>query len=133
MDAPEQSPQQRLAHKTRWFLYRRKLKTVAKRGEKIPALRKRGKARASRVGVVVFKQGESVKIVIEKGVPMPPAKQAIDAFGLKQMEISDSFFIEVAKKEEKALRNKISLSATRAGMSVSIRAVDGGIRVWRTK
>lgn len=74
-----------------------------------------------------------MKIVIEKGIPIPSAKRGVDKFRLNELEVGDSFFLELTQYKEKQIRNTLSLRARRLGIKPSIRRVDDGIRVWRVE
>ena len=68
-------------------------------------------------------------IKIEKGVPLPKEKKA-SAYPVREMEIGDSFFIAGASiqgKEQAACRQM----AGNRGFKLTIRTVEGGLRVWR--
>ncbi len=70
---------------------------------------------------------------IEKNHPIPKGRAK---YPLDQLEVGDSFFIpEVDKERHKNIRIYVSGWARRSktGMKFTTRAVDDGIRVWRTE
>jgi hypothetical protein len=72
-------------------------------------------------------------IKIESGIPMPESTGAgrTPKYPWKEMSVGDSFFDGTAAKTTLA---SAAYKASRIyGMKYSIRAVDGGVRVWRIK
>ena len=65
-------------------------------------------------------------ITIEKGVPLQTNRQT---YPFAQMAIGDSFF--VADISSSKLTSAASYWAKRHGTKFTVRAVDGGARVWR--
>jgi len=70
------------------------------------------------------------KFVIEKGVPVAPPGNSIYPFG--ELDVGDSFLLPTGAGNASAFRRSASLWAARHGAKVTIRKVDGGVRVWRT-
>lgn len=81
---------------------------------------------------------------IEKGIPIPAAQPrgAAVKYPFAQMEIGDSFFVpsvvkgdETADKAAERLKSSLSSHKRRAqkqtGFVLTVRVVDGGVRVWR--
>lgn len=74
------------------------------------------------------------EIVIEHGVPLPPAATGKAKYPWEQLEVSDSFFVPGEGKSVRATaykRNKLG-GAQYAVRNVKRRNVDG-VRVWRVK
>jgi hypothetical protein len=87
--------------------------------------------------------------VIDKGIPAPPPSRGRGAgtgFPFKEMEVGDSFYVEVDPSPEAETASKLlvrrvrqaALGANRKadktgeGAKFTVRKVDGGVRVWRT-
>lgn len=67
---------------------------------------------------------------IERGIPIPPKggeRTGLTAT-LRALDVGDSFLIANEKERLRALH-----FASRAGVKIATRKVEGGIRVWRTK
>jgi hypothetical protein len=69
------------------------------------------------------------KFVIEKGVPVAAHGNAIYPFG--EMEVGDSFILPNGAGNASSFRRSAALWAARNNAKVTIRKVDGGLRVWR--
>lgn len=69
---------------------------------------------------------------IETGVPRPFKKTENYRGLMKRMSVDDSFLIPLAQKTPTS-RNCIYGAAKSTGIKVSVRSVDGGLRVWRIK
>ena len=67
---------------------------------------------------------------IEKGIPAPPAP-AQRSYPFAAMEIGDSFFVECASPC-RSVRVQASKQSKRLGRTFTVRATEGGVRVWRT-
>ena len=70
---------------------------------------------------------------IEKNIPIPEKRRT---YPLDELDIGDSFLVQVPKEEIKSARNKLSASvsnASKTGSKFTVRVVDGGLRVWRTE
>lgn len=72
--------------------------------------------------------------VIEKGVPVVDSRGRPNVYPFGQMEIGDSFF--ASKDTDKSLhmntvRRAASAWATRHGVKMIVRKVEGGVRIWR--
>ena len=71
---------------------------------------------------------------IEKGVPFPESPTAISGpviSAMRAMEPGDSFALPLAGKNEDGLRSNIYTRAKSIGIKVTIRKMDGSLRVWR--
>jgi len=68
------------------------------------------------------------RIRIDKGVPIP-APAAAQKYPMRDLEIGDSFFVPTTNIHGTGLYN----SARRAGIRITLRKVDGGLRCWRTQ
>lgn len=69
---------------------------------------------------------------IEKGVPAPkPRMKGLGIDQFRQMEVGDSFV--VPSERGRTFRGNAYNIARRIGIEVTIRRVDGGVRVWRVK
>lgn len=74
---------------------------------------------------------------IEKNVPMPEGRGRPSAYPWAEMQVNDSFFIEVDAASKTEVQNRTSASARMYrqkvgnGFKVATRSVDGGLRVWR--
>ena len=76
-----------------------------------------------------------IAYVIEKGIPIPPPFRARAGWkkgsgvrcALRKMEIDDSMVVKPVDQFS------ISSHASRLGISVVCRNIDGVVRVWRTK
>lgn len=68
---------------------------------------------------------------IEKNVPLPPKNNGhVDTSPrslMSKMEVGDSILFEVPRSKYAVLHS----SAKRAGIKITVRFVEGGIRVWR--
>ena len=70
---------------------------------------------------------------IEKGIPVPGPR---GSYPLGQMEVGDSFFVPLAdgdKAKRAGIRSGMYVAAKRLGCRFTVRAVDGGLRVWRVE
>lgn len=79
------------------------------------------------------------EIRIEKGIPIPPGGRAGKEnarYPFADMEVGDSFFVAVEREVLRKRRNVLSSASNywkkRGKGQFTIRAVDGGLRVWRT-
>lgn len=64
---------------------------------------------------------------IDRGIPIPENPKRSDKYSfMKKMEIGDSVFLPDSAK------NSVHNAASRAGITVIMRTVQNGIRVWRT-
>lgn len=70
------------------------------------------------------------EIKVESGIPMP--SRSTGKYPLKVMIKGDSFFIP-ADVTTNYLQANLFSSAKRAGIKISTRSVDGGLRVWRVE
>lgn len=70
------------------------------------------------------------KYEIEKGIEIPE-KSLSSIYPFEIMEVGDSFFVDDIKKYEALLSRKAYLFK-KFNIKISVRRVDGGIRVWRT-
>ena len=68
------------------------------------------------------------EFVIEKNVPIPLGHAAAK-YPLREMEIGDSFFVPGIGKASDFSASY--MAGKRLGRKFTIRAVEGGIRVWR--
>lgn len=72
---------------------------------------------------------------IDKGIPMPTARSGIAVYPWADMEIGDSFAVQLIDRER--VRSAASLQRERRGWSFVTRTVtedgDTVVRVWRTK
>ncbi len=72
---------------------------------------------------------------VEKGIPIPPVAHAggrPPRYPFAQLtEAGDSFFIPASEINPKRVRQAAAAYSRRHSVSLSIRAVDGGTRVWR--
>lgn len=71
---------------------------------------------------------------VDKNVPIPEVRglkggKRIEL--LKTMDVGDSVFISDMTKME--VQNRFYNPSARLGMKVTVREVDGGIRMWRIK
>lgn len=65
---------------------------------------------------------------IEKGIPIPANPKRGDKYGfMAEMEIGDSVLLDESAK------NSVHNAANRAKITIVMRSVEGGIRIWRTK
>lgn len=69
-------------------------------------------------------------IIIEKDIPMPEHRQGSLVRVVEQMEVGDSFFLPDTNMYQ---ANKYNNVARRMGVSLTMRSIDGGVRVWRRK
>lgn len=82
---------------------------------------------------------------IEKGIPCPALQPrgVTSKYPFDKMEVGDSFFVPVSPKEGEAvehalsrLRSNIEGNKRRVvkmtGHTITVRIVEGGVRVWRT-
>ena len=67
---------------------------------------------------------------IEKNVPLKAWKME-STYPFEQMEIGDSFFVENGNRI--TLGQAAAYQKRKHGQVYSVRAVDGGLRVWRTE
>jgi hypothetical protein len=67
---------------------------------------------------------------IEKGIPAPPASRAAK-YPFAEMEIGDSLLIPGIKSSAE-ISSSISYRKNRYRENYICRAVEGGVRVWRT-
>ncbi len=67
-------------------------------------------------------------IKIEKNIPIPAYNNKYPWAG---MEIGDSFFVSGATM--KGVGGGLYSCGRRAGFKITVRSVDGGVRVWRTE
>lgn len=68
---------------------------------------------------------------IEKGVPIPGSRAK---YPFVEMEIGDSFFVEVGEDQRRITSQRISGSSQNYGeKKFSVRTVKGGLRIWRVK
>ena len=71
---------------------------------------------------------------IEKGVPIPPRRQSGGApmkYPWKDLQIGDSFF--VPKQTVHPFSGQANTTGKRFNMKFTLRAENGGVRVWRVK
>ena len=66
-------------------------------------------------------------IEIEKGIPVP-ARGRKEKYPWSRLEVEDSFFVAGAKTKRFAAADG---ARKKYGFKITIRTVDGGIRVWR--
>jgi hypothetical protein len=67
---------------------------------------------------------------IEKNVALPPEPNTLGIYPWRELEIGDSFFVKDKKKNN--ISNMASQAGKRMARKFTIRAMEGGIRVWRT-
>jgi len=68
---------------------------------------------------------------IEKGVPIPAMRNAsrwIDQLPLDEMLVGDSLFL----KDRKAIPQQIRNRAKQLKIEITVRALAGGVRLWRS-
>lgn len=76
-------------------------------------------------------------IEIDKGIPIPVKKSGTSAnYPFSSMEVGDSFFIAVVEANEREkMRKRVFANAIYWGRITNrkfcVRAVEGGLRVWR--
>lgn len=70
-------------------------------------------------------------IKIEKGVEIPPQTRRLK-YPFEDMEVGDSFFVKADPKTIRAAAHNYRKTRDKS-RKFTIRAVDGGARVWRTK
>ena len=71
---------------------------------------------------------------IERGVPIPPPDDPaeIEFAVMRELEFGDSFLVPNVRTDLAAFREfSIRTVALHWGVRIEIRAVDGGLRVWR--
>jgi len=69
------------------------------------------------------------EIKIEKGIPAPKANRgARTLYPWREMEVGDSFLIPFATDGK---RRGIYSCASRLGIKIATRTVEGGVRIWR--
>jgi hypothetical protein len=69
---------------------------------------------------------------IEKHVPIPAVRGAGSKFPLEQMEVGDSFVVDI-KAERLAAMVAANIIRQKNGKTFASRSVDGGkFRIWRT-
>ena len=80
----------------------------------------------------------STSHVIERGIPIPPRKPFVGAgrpvaLDLSGLEVRDSVFLKAGTKRA-VTRARVNAynAAKRAEITVTVREVEGGVRVWRT-
>lgn len=67
---------------------------------------------------------------IEKNVPIPADRRKKSKYPWKEMEIGDSFFVPGKGTHE---FRAVPGAQKRYGMKFTMRAVEGGVRVWRVE
>ena len=66
---------------------------------------------------------------IEKGIAVTqPRRGRPSKYPVKEMKVGESFFVPKATSE---FQRSVSQLGRRAGVKLSSRVVDGGVRVWR--
>ena len=66
---------------------------------------------------------------VDKNIPIPRNKHS---YPLKDMEIGDSFFVEVKNNAEKhTVRSSVNYTGGLLGHKYATRSVENGIRIWR--
>lgn len=72
---------------------------------------------------------------IESGVPVPAPERNVKTRNSKypwnSMQVGDSFF--VADFTTKGFAGTVYSAGKRSGRKFTVRAMDGGVRVWRTE
>lgn len=77
------------------------------------------------------------KIVVEKGIPIPDESRGGDhatrtyKYPFHLMEVGDSFFVPELNSYQ--FSGRIANGQHRTGFKFTVRTVEGGIRIWRTK
>jgi hypothetical protein len=73
-----------------------------------------------------------VKVMIEKGVPMPSRSGPMPTVQRELMEVGDSYFLPGAENTS-AERNRVNswMRYRQPTWRFVVRKVDGGVRVWR--
>ena len=69
---------------------------------------------------------KSDRIVIEKGVPLPPRRGPVSKYPFAEMEVGDSFVTDIM-----SIRGTAKQAAARYGKKFTVRRVAEGFRVWR--
>jgi hypothetical protein len=70
---------------------------------------------------------------IEKGIPIPPIKQA-STYPFNTMEVDDSFLVETDREDiVESARSAAQWHAQKYGKKFVTRTVEGGLRIWRVK
>lgn len=71
-------------------------------------------------------------IQIDKNVPLPPSGAGRPPiYPLREMEVGDSFYSAAGKM--KAIATAACKAGKKFGRRYAVRAVDGGVRVWRVE
>ena len=71
---------------------------------------------------------------IERGVPIPPSSDPdeLERRAIRALEVGDSFFVpDVGPLGEAFKEFAIQSVALGCGVRITVRAMDGGLRVWR--
>lgn len=73
------------------------------------------------------------EVKVDKGIPLPNHRCKPSRYPIIQLEPGDSFFVKDLTTS--GIWNEISRVKTQFSdkRSFAVRAVDGGVRVWRTK
>lgn len=66
---------------------------------------------------------------IENGIPIQSKLENLRKYPLREMEVGDSFFIPSVGTNK--IGGRFSYLALRLGIKITVRNVDGGVRVWR--
>lgn len=69
-------------------------------------------------------------IKIEKGIPIPK-KERKSKYPLAEMQIGDSFLIDLDGKKSEGTKTYICTSSTKLGIKTIVREIPEGLRVWR--
>ncbi len=70
---------------------------------------------------------------IDRKVPMPEitGRGAPPKYPFREMQVNDSFFIP--KGNNRSLATRASIAGKALGYRFTVRAVEGGVRIWRVK
>lgn len=76
----------------------------------------------------------SVSYKIEKNVPIPPRRGRRSKYPVAELKTGESFLVPQGTfKKSQSVVSTLYAAAKRAGVKVSVRIMDDGVRVWRTK
>jgi hypothetical protein len=73
-----------------------------------------------------------MSFTIDKNIPIPPVNNGGTLYPFDAMKVGDSFFIP-KDLVGKSTGHSVRQCALRRKIGVTVRQVDGGLRVWRTK
>lgn len=115
---------------------REREKLEAANTEKLSKVEQEAVARATRTFKVQTKIRPTSPYVIDKGIPIPPTSRGgTPLYQFENMEIGDSFLVTHTNKVE-TVRSACNSFQRRDGFThwrFIVRAVEGGIRAWRSK